>query len=137
MHVMLAFLPLDFPHEDFSTPCLVLVSYYCWAPRLHSQITTTVSSSLANSNLSDAVSPDIKGNDLVGRETETTILFDALERVSHGNGKPELVLVGGISGTGKSCLVDKTLNRRTLDEKGGFFIHGKFDQFSEGTDLYV
>jgi predicted ATPase len=80
--------------------------------------------------LSDAVRLDLPDKDLFGRENEIKILQDSLERITHDEGTPELLLVTGASGTGKSCLVKAALKNHTRHVKGGLFIHGKFDQFS-------
>ncbi len=42
-------------------------------------------------------------------------------------GKPEMMLVAGYSGIGKSVLVKEIY--KSLSEKKGYFIAGKFDQF--------
>ena len=63
---------------------------------------------------------------LYGREAETAELLASLDRAA--NGKTELLLLVGGSGTGKSVLVQE-LERPTV-ERRGFFIRGKFDQYS-------
>jgi predicted ATPase len=89
------------------------------------------------SSLSDAVRLDLSGKNLFGRENEIKILQDSLERITHDEGTPELLLVTGASGTGKSCLIKAALKNRTRHDKGGLFIHGKFDQFgSEGSGSF-
>jgi predicted ATPase len=117
-----------------------------------------LSSTRRASTLSDAVRLDLSGNmGLFGRDNEMKTLRDAFSRIvaatpttssthttttqeSHQeesmlmNAAPELVLVGGASGTGKSSLVKAALEKCTRFDNGGFFIKGKFDQFSnEGT----
>jgi predicted ATPase len=90
--------------------------------------------SIKVSSLSDAVRLDLSDKDLFGRENEIKILQDSLERITHDEGTPELLLVTGASGIGKSSLVKAALKDRTQHEKGGLFIHGKFDQFrTEGS----
>ena len=61
---------------------------------------------------------------LYGREDEITALEDALERVSQG--ATEIVLVSGSAGVGKTALVGEI--HRSIAQKNGFFISGKFDQ---------
>ncbi|WP_437980213.1 AAA family ATPase [Sorangium sp. So ce117] len=62
---------------------------------------------------------------LYGREREIEALRAAFERVV-ANGQPELVLVSGYSGIGKSSLVAE-LHGPIVRERG-FFLSGKFDQ---------
>ncbi|WP_437973260.1 AAA family ATPase [Sorangium sp. So ce295] len=62
---------------------------------------------------------------LYGREREALALLAAFERVV-AQGRPELVLVCGYSGIGKSSLVAE-LHRPVVRERG-FFLCGKFDQ---------
>lgn len=62
---------------------------------------------------------------LYGREEETLELLSAWERVAAG-GAPELVLVAGFAGVGKSSLVRQL--HRSVAQRRGFFVAGKFDQ---------
>ncbi|WP_437973387.1 AAA family ATPase [Sorangium sp. So ce295] len=62
---------------------------------------------------------------LYGREREVEALLAVFERVV-AQGRPELVLVSGYSGIGKSSLVAE-LHRPIVRERG-FFLAGKFDQ---------
>ncbi|WP_437980226.1 AAA family ATPase [Sorangium sp. So ce117] len=62
---------------------------------------------------------------LYGREREIEALLAAFERVV-SNGRPELALVSGYSGIGKSSLVAE-LHRPVVRERG-FFVSGKFEQ---------
>ena len=61
---------------------------------------------------------------LYGREDEITALEGALERVSQG--ATEMVLVSGSAGVGKTALVGEIY--KSVAQKNGFFISGKFDQ---------
>ena len=63
---------------------------------------------------------------LYGREREVGCLQSAFDRVAEA-GAPELVLIAGRSGVGKSSVAQEL--RRTLAPKGGLFASGKFDQF--------
>ncbi|MEH1977934.1 MAG: AAA family ATPase [Nostoc sp.] len=63
---------------------------------------------------------------LYGRKPEITKLLQAFERVV-SQGKPELVLVSGYAGVGKSSLV-KEIHKPIVRERG-LFISGKFDQY--------
>jgi len=63
---------------------------------------------------------------LYGREREVEALRAALERVVKGGG-PELVLVSGYSGIGKSSVVHEL--HKALVPPRGLFASGKFDQY--------
>ncbi|MEH2359005.1 AAA family ATPase [Nostoc sp.] len=63
---------------------------------------------------------------LYGREQEIAKLLQAFERVV-SQGKPELVLVSGYAGVGKSSIV-KEIHKPIVRERG-VFISGKFDQY--------
>ena len=61
---------------------------------------------------------------IYGREDEIAALEAALERVSQG--ATEMVLVSGSAGVGKTALVGEIY--KSIAQKNGFFISGKFDQ---------
>ena len=63
---------------------------------------------------------------LYGRETEIAALVTAFEHMA-ASGQPELVLVSGYSGIGKSSLVREL--HRPVVQRRGYFISGKFDQY--------
>jgi predicted ATPase/signal transduction histidine kinase len=63
---------------------------------------------------------------LYGREREIKTLLDSFERVVK-SGVPELVLVVGYSGIGKSALVNEL--HKGLVPYGGLYGSGKFDQY--------
>ncbi|HIE02190.1 MAG TPA: GAF domain-containing protein, partial [Thiotrichaceae bacterium] len=65
---------------------------------------------------------------LYGREPEIKALVAAFERVANPpqQAKGEMMLVAGYSGIGKSVLVKEIY--KSLTEKRGYFIAGKFDQ---------
>jgi PAS domain S-box-containing protein len=63
---------------------------------------------------------------LYGREREVDALLAAFERVVAG-GRPELVLVSGYSGIGKSAVVNEL--HKSLVPARGLFSSGKFDQY--------
>ncbi|MBC1274481.1 AAA family ATPase [Nostoc sp. UCD121] len=63
---------------------------------------------------------------LYGREQEIAKLLQVFERVV-SQGKPEIVLVSGYAGIGKSSLV-KEIHKPIVRERG-VFISGKFDQY--------
>ncbi|MEH2259534.1 AAA family ATPase [Nostoc sp.] len=63
---------------------------------------------------------------LYGQEPEIAKILQAFERVV-SQGKPELVLVSGYAGVGKSSLV-KEIHKSIVRERG-VFISGKFDQY--------
>jgi PAS domain S-box-containing protein len=63
---------------------------------------------------------------LYGREREVETLLDAFNRIIK-SGRPELVLVSGYSGIGKSSVVNEL--HRVLVPPRGLFASGKFDQY--------
>jgi PAS domain S-box-containing protein len=63
---------------------------------------------------------------LYGREREIETLLAAFDRVATG-GRPELVLVSGYSGIGKSAVVNEL--HKALVPRHGLFASGKFDQY--------
>ncbi len=63
---------------------------------------------------------------LYGRERETEALLMAFDRVV-AQGRPELVLVSGYSGIGKSSVVNEL--HKALVPPRGLFASGKFDQY--------
>jgi PAS domain S-box-containing protein len=63
---------------------------------------------------------------LYGRASEINTLLESFERVVAG-GRPELVLVSGYSGIGKSAVVNEL--HKPLVPPRGFFASGKFDQY--------
>jgi PAS domain S-box-containing protein len=63
---------------------------------------------------------------LYGREREIETLLAAFDRVVN-SGMPELVLVSGYSGIGKSSVVNEL--HKELVPTRGFFSAGKFDQY--------
>jgi predicted ATPase/transcriptional regulator with GAF, ATPase, and Fis domain/tRNA A-37 threonylcarbamoyl transferase component Bud32 len=63
---------------------------------------------------------------LYGREREIDVLLAAFDRVV-AQGTPELVLVSGYSGVGKSSVVNEL--HKVLVPSRGLFASGKFDQY--------
>ncbi|UQA56013.1 AAA family ATPase [Polyangium aurulentum] len=63
---------------------------------------------------------------LYGRERDIAALLQAFERARERG--PELVLVSGYSGIGKSALVREI--HKTISRHGGYFISGKFEQLA-------
>jgi predicted ATPase len=63
---------------------------------------------------------------LYGREAEIDTLLASFDRVV-ANGRPELVLVSGYSGIGKSSVVHEL--HKVLVPPRGLFASGKFDQY--------
>jgi PAS domain S-box-containing protein len=63
---------------------------------------------------------------LYGREREIETLLAAFDRVV-ASGRPELVLVSGYSGIGKSAVVNEL--HKALVPARGLFASGKFDQY--------
>ncbi|TKC89177.1 protein kinase, partial [Polyangium fumosum] len=68
---------------------------------------------------------------LYGREHDIEALLQAFERARLRG--PELVLVSGYSGIGKSALVREI--HKSISRHGGYFISGKFDQLSRDVPL--
>jgi PAS domain S-box-containing protein len=66
---------------------------------------------------------------LYGREREVGTLLAAFDRVVK-TGRPELVLVSGYSGVGKSSVVNEL--HKVLVPPRGLFASGKFDQYKRG-----
>ncbi len=64
---------------------------------------------------------------LYGREPELAILSSAYDRAGKPGGKPILAFVSGPPGIGKTSLLQEF--GKSLSERKGFFISGKFDQF--------
>jgi serine/threonine protein kinase len=64
--------------------------------------------------------------ELYGRSKEIDVLLASFDRVV-ASGKPELVLVSGYSGIGKSSVVNEL--HRVLVPTRGLFASGKFDQY--------
>ncbi|WP_257450560.1 trifunctional serine/threonine-protein kinase/ATP-binding protein/sensor histidine kinase [Archangium lipolyticum] len=63
---------------------------------------------------------------LYGRGSEAAVLHQGFERVAQ-SGRPELILVHGYSGIGKSTVVNE-LHKPVVRQRG-FFLGGKFEQF--------
>ena len=63
---------------------------------------------------------------LYGRRREVAILLAGFERIVQG-GAPELILVSGYSGIGKSAVVNEL--HKVLVPLRGLFASGKFDQY--------
>src|SRR5262249_11465282 len=63
---------------------------------------------------------------LYGREGKIETLLAAFDRVV-AQGRPELVLVSGYSGIGKSSTVNEL--HKALVPRRGLFVSGKFDQY--------
>ncbi|WP_437605703.1 AAA family ATPase [Sorangium sp. So ce834] len=71
---------------------------------------------------------------LYGREREVEALLAVFERVV-AQGRPELMLVSGYSGVGKSSLVAE-LHRPVARERG-FFLSGKFEQLKKDVPYHA
>jgi predicted ATPase len=74
----------------------------------------------------DASDQLLIAEELYGRETEIATLLAAFDRVV-AQGTPELVLVSGYSGVGKSAVVNEL--HKVLVPPRGLFAAGKFDQY--------
>jgi len=80
--------------------------------------------SLGSADLSDRLPLSQK---LYGRDQEIAVLTETLELASLGN--CEVIFVSGPAGVGKSILVPEIY--KTLSEKRGYFVAGKFDPFQQ------
>uniref|UniRef100_UPI001CCA0348 trifunctional serine/threonine-protein kinase/ATP-binding protein/sensor histidine kinase n=1 Tax=Hyalangium gracile TaxID=394092 RepID=UPI001CCA0348 len=65
---------------------------------------------------------------LYGRDSQAAALLQGFERVARQS-RPELILVRGYSGIGKSSLVHEL--HKPVVRQHGFFLSGKFDQFQQ------
>ncbi|WP_235595872.1 trifunctional serine/threonine-protein kinase/ATP-binding protein/sensor histidine kinase [Mastigocoleus testarum] len=74
----------------------------------------------------DACDRFIVSEKLYGRKAEVQTLLDAFERVAAG--KTEMMLVAGLSGIGKTAVVNEV--HKPITRQQGYFIQGKFDQFN-------
>ena len=63
---------------------------------------------------------------LYGRQDEVIALLDAFNRTSAG--QPQLMLVAGFSGIGKTAVINEI--HKPITRQQGYFIKGKFDQFN-------
>lgn len=65
---------------------------------------------------------------LFGRDVEISKLQQVYQQVQSGKKAPQAVWVHGYSGSGKSCLVERTFSKK----KGAIFCFGKYDQVRSG-----
>lgn len=65
---------------------------------------------------------------MFGRRTESERLHSAYSQVTQAEGQPKVVTIHGVSGSGKTYLVDSL--REPVCSSGGFFCAGKFFQDS-------
>eukprot|EP01132_Coremiostelium_polycephalum_P005966 gene5966-7431_t len=66
-------------------------------------------------------------NELYSRKKELNLIFNSINRVCKGN--KELILVTGVSGVGKTSLINCSKKKAP---PGPRFISGKFDQYNRG-----
>ena len=71
------------------------------------------------------------GRKLYGRDKQQQQLLDILKKSAHGDIQKTMILLSGASGTGKSSLINQA--KKVIDDKYGFLIQGKFDQYQQGT----
>jgi len=64
---------------------------------------------------------------IYGRDKDCASLHDAFRRISRSGARPELILVSGHAGTGKSAIVKELCDR--VKATGGYAISGKCDRF--------
>jgi predicted ATPase len=70
---------------------------------------------------------------LYGRTRDLKTLLGSFDRVSGGEG--EVLLVSGLSGVGKTALVQEL--QTPIGERNGFFIRGKFDQYQQNVPYFA
>lgn len=70
---------------------------------------------------------------LYGRDRETAALLSSFERISSGHG--EILLVPGLSGVGKTALVQEL--RVPIRDRNGFFVRGKFEQYQQNVPYFA
>ncbi len=68
---------------------------------------------------------------LYGRESAVQTLLAAFDRAA--GGESELMLVAGLSGIGKTAVVNEV--HKPITRQSGYFIKGKFDQFNRNIPL--
>ena len=71
---------------------------------------------------------------LYGRDVESAVLRQVFERAA-GSGTPELVLLSGYAGIGKSSVVRELL--RTVVKQRGRLITGKFEQYKRDIPYFT
>eukprot|EP00980_Cylindrotheca_fusiformis_P007490 scaffold1551_cov108-Cylindrotheca_fusiformis.AAC.3 len=71
--------------------------------------------------------PFLKHGLLFDRRPQIKQLEESLKRRLKPNSIPELILIAGASGTGKTVLA-RSLQRSVQEDLKGFFVMGKFDQ---------
>lgn len=71
----------------------------------------------------------LREGSLLDRTQQIDSLMEVLHRRLRPDSTPEMVLIAGFAGTGKTALARKL--REPTKEKGGFFIMGKFDQLTQ------
>jgi serine/threonine protein kinase len=71
---------------------------------------------------------------LYGRDEEIAALLDAFQRVV-GTGVPEMVLLAGYAGIGKSSLVHEL--QKPIVRARGIFVSGKFDQYKRDIPYFT
>jgi PAS domain S-box-containing protein len=100
----------------------------CLDEYLRSSGVTEVQEKILEFPLGQSDTPDrlLIPEKLYGRTREIEILLASFDRVVAG-GMPELVLVGGYSGIGKSSVVNELQKMLVLPR--GLFASGKFDQY--------
>ena len=86
---------------------------------------------LAQQDVSDRLQIPDK---LYGRETESYLLTQTFDRVCT-EAQPEVLLVAGAAGTGKSSLVYEL--HKPIAKTRGLFLSGKFDQLQRNVPYYA
>jgi len=70
-----------------------------------------------------------QANKLYGRDKHLLTIMNTYRKVAQSKSSPEMVVVSGYSGTGKTSLVLRM--QKPITDMGGVFISGKFDRFRQ------
>ncbi|CAJ1947675.1 unnamed protein product [Cylindrotheca closterium] len=71
----------------------------------------------------------LREGSLFDRSQQIENIKQALQRRLAPNSKPEMILIAGLPGTGKTVLARKL--KHPVQEQGGYFVMGKFDQLKQ------
>lgn len=106
----------------------------CWDFSNYGDIqSSTMNGDSGNTDEHKNTSRNRHHHQLHGRQDEIATMKECFTEVA-SNGAAQLLLVSGVSGSGKSALVEQMRNFVTSSKRHGFFCKGKFEQrLLEGT----